>query len=152
MSIWRPQDRIRVKALGLHWRDGRLLAAEIYDDAGRIKGVRPFGGGVEFGETARNAVIREFKEELGIGLTAIGDPFFFENIYVHEGTPGHEVLILFDVAFPDDVFNGETRIVFHEDNGEAGVARWFDLDELDRPGAPELYPAGLKAYLRRAGR
>ena len=147
MSTWRPQQRIRVKALGLHWRDGKLLAAEIYDDAGWIKGVRPLGGGIEFGETARSAVIREFKEELGIDVTAVGEPFFMENIYTHEGVPGHELLILIDVVFPNNAFVGGDHIVFHEDNGEAGIARWFDIDDLDRPGGPELYPVGLKAYL-----
>ena len=71
MTRWRPQDRIRVKALGLHWRDGRLLAAEVTGDSGAIKGYRPLGGSVEFGETARSAVIREFREELGIGISVI---------------------------------------------------------------------------------
>jgi hypothetical protein len=28
---------IKVKALGLHWRDGRLLAAEVRDEHGRAK-------------------------------------------------------------------------------------------------------------------
>lgn len=147
MGIWRPRNTIRFKALGLHWRDDRLLAAEVYDDAGRIKGVRPLGGGVEFGETAQIAVAREFREELGIHVVTIGEPLFFENIYVHEGAPGHELLVIFEVEFPAGAFIGESRIVFHEDNGEPGIARWFDLGELDLPGGPELYPAGLKAYL-----
>lgn len=151
MNTWRPPSRIRVKALGLHWRDGRLLAAEVYDDAGRVKGVRPLGGGVEFGETSRAAVIREFKEELGIDVITVGEPFFFESIYVHEGSPGHEVLILFDVEFPTGAFDGQDRILFHEDHGEAGVAGWFDLDKLDIESGPELYPTGLKTYLLRAG-
>lgn len=148
MNTWRPPPRIRVKALGLHWRDGRLLAAEVYDDAGRMKGVRPLGGGIEFGETSKAAVIREFKEELGIDVAIVGEPVFFENIYTHEGSTGHEVLILFDVTFPAGAFDGQDRIPFHEDNGVVGVAGWFDLDELDRQEGPELYPAGLKAYLR----
>lgn len=147
MNQWRPQDRIRVKALGLHWRDGRLLAAEVCDDAGRVKGVRPLGGSVEFGEHARAAVVREFREELGVDVTVTGEPMSFENIYLHEGVRGHEFLILFTVDFPAGAFAGETRIVFHEDSGEAGVARWFDLDELDLPDGPELYPAGLKSRL-----
>ena len=45
-----PLAHIRVVAIGLHWRDGRLLAAEVRDDAGGIKGVRPLGGEVAFGE------------------------------------------------------------------------------------------------------
>ncbi|MBI1649713.1 NUDIX hydrolase [Hyphomicrobium sulfonivorans] len=152
MTIWRPpaQIRIRVKALGLHWRDGRLLAAEVYDDSGRIKGVRPLGGSVEFGETARTAVVREFREELGIEATISGDPFFLENIYVHEGAPGHELVILFNVEFPAGAFAELTHIPFAEDNGATSIARWFNLDELDLADGPALYPTGLKARLQQA--
>jgi hypothetical protein len=75
MNTWRPAPRIRVKALGLHWRGDRLLAAEVLDDAGHVKGVRPLGGTVEFGETAEMAVIREFQEELGIVVKTNGVPF-----------------------------------------------------------------------------
>ena len=62
MHQWRPQSIIRLKSLGLNWRAGKVLAAEIYDDAGRIKGVRPLGGSVEFGETVETALIRELNE------------------------------------------------------------------------------------------
>ena len=139
-------------ALGLHWRDERLLAAEVYDDGGRTKGVRPLGGGVEFGETSRAALIREFKEELGIDVTAGGETVFFESIYDHEGSTGHEIVMLLDVVFPAGAFDGQDHVLFRDDNGAAGVARWFDLDELDLQDGPELYPAGLKAYLRKGER
>ena len=122
MNSWRPSPQIRVKALGLHWRDGKLLAAEVLDDAGHIRGVRPLGGSVEFGETAREAVIREFQEELGIAVTTTARPIFFENIYMHEGTRGHEMLILFEVTFPPGAFVGTDRISFHENDGTACVA------------------------------
>lgn len=148
MTTWRPSSHIRVKALGLHWRNGRLLASEVRDGEGRIQGVRPLGGGVEFGEPAGLAVVREFKEELGIDVEVLGEPIVTENLYVYEGVSGHEVLFIFDVAFPAGAFEGEERIVFHEDNGAPCVARWFDLEELDREGGPELYPKGLKSLLR----
>ena len=57
MSIWGPQQNILVKARGLVWRDGLLLASEIYLDDGSIKGVRPLGGRLEFGETWRDALV-----------------------------------------------------------------------------------------------
>lgn len=56
MTTWRPHPHVRVVAIGLHWRDGRLLAAEVRDDAGRLKGVRPLGGEIEFGESWRTAL------------------------------------------------------------------------------------------------
>ena len=87
MNVWRPAPAIRVKALGLHWRDGRLLAFEVHDDAGRVTGVRPLGGSIEFGETAEAALRREFREELGIDVVVAGD-------YPGDGKPK-------PVAFPD---------------------------------------------------
>lgn len=147
MTTWRPAPSIRFKALGLHWREGKLLAAEVLDDAGRVKGVRPLGGTVEFGETAKAAVIREFQEELGVKVEVVGQPVFMENIFTHEGSLGHELLVLFDVKFPDAYFPTETRIEFHENCGTKCFAEWFSLDTLDQPGRPRLYPDGLKAHL-----
>ncbi|SPF79952.1 NUDIX hydrolase [Pseudoprimorskyibacter insulae] len=145
MHRWRPAQSIRVKALGLHWRGGKLLAAEVYDDAGHLKGVRPLGGSVNFSEPAEAAVIREFQEELGVQATITGAPLVIENLYSHEGQQGHEVIFLFPLTFPSNNF-GDT-IHFTEDSGTPCIARWFDLADLDQPGGPELYPSGLKALL-----
>ena len=41
MTVWRPRQAIQVKALGLVWKAGKLLAGEIYSDDGSVKGVRP---------------------------------------------------------------------------------------------------------------
>ena len=46
---------IEVKALGLHWRGTALLASEIRETDGRLKGVRPLGGTVEPGARYRRA-------------------------------------------------------------------------------------------------
>ncbi|MEM6887882.1 MAG: NUDIX domain-containing protein [Pseudomonadota bacterium] len=148
MTIWRPAPGIRFKALGLHWRGNRLLAAEVLDDGGQVKGVRPLGGTVEFGETAEAALIREFQEELGVRIKPLGAPFYLENIYTHEGSLGHELLAIFDVAFPTEAFAGTTRIAFKEDDGTACSAAWFDPDTLDLPGGPQLFPEGLMRHLK----
>ncbi|WP_456391088.1 NUDIX domain-containing protein [Profundibacter sp.] len=92
MNIWRPRQTIRVIAIGLNWRDGKLLATETMDNSGNIKGVRPLSGGVEFGETWQEALVREFQEELHIEITIISKPWVMENIYTHEGETGHEIV------------------------------------------------------------
>lgn len=144
--MWRPKQNIRVITIGLHWRDGLLLAAEVRDDSGKIKGVRPLGGGVDFGETWQQALTREFKEELDISVTISGAPLVMENIYVHEGEAGHEIVFIADVQFSDGAFEGQEVIKFSEDNGVECTARWFDLDDLDN-GKVELFPSGLKELL-----
>lgn len=100
MTIWRPQPSIRVKAIGLAWHDDLLLAAEVLDDAGRLKGVRPLGGAVEFGERWRTALVREFEEELGLAVEVVGEPIVLENIFTHEGARGHEIVFAADVRLP----------------------------------------------------
>lgn len=147
-NCWRPAQRIVTKALGLCWRDGRLLAAEVPDDSGAVKGLRPPGGTVEFGESAETAVIREFQEEFGLTVAVDAPPQVMENRYTHEGAQGHEVLFLFDVTLPEGALPGPGPITFHEDNGTPCVARWVDPGDLDRPGGPALYPDGLGARLQ----
>ncbi len=152
MTIWRPTSSIRVKALGLHWRGGKLLAAEVRDDGGRVKGVRPPGGGIEFGEPAEAALRREFREELGVDVDVLGGPIVLENLYVHEGSPGHEILFIYEVRFPPGAFDGEERIAFSENDGTPCLARWYGLEQLDVDGGPALFPTGLKSRLVAAGR
>ena len=144
MSYWRPQQTIQVKALGLVWRQGLLLASEIYRDDGTLKGVRPLGGRVEFGETWRETLVREFQEELGVDVGVANAPMVFENIYLHHGMRGHEVVFAAEVTFPEGAYPTNDPIEYAEDNGETCIARWFDINTLDC-GGPDLYPTGLKA-------
>jgi ADP-ribose pyrophosphatase YjhB (NUDIX family) len=147
MSKWRPQAIIRVVAIGLHWRAKRLLAAEVRDDAGWLKGVRPLGGGVKFGERWHSALEREFYEEMGVSITVRGVPIVMENIFTHEGALGHEVVFISEIEFLEHQFKEHDSIDFREDSGVAGVARWFDLADLDLDDGPKLYPIGLKQLL-----
>ena len=146
MSIWRPKQSIQVKAIGLVWRQGRLLATEIGNDDGSVKGVRPLGGVVEFGETWQETLIREFDEELGITVSIASAPVVFENIYAHHGVAGHEIIFAADVTIPDDACRDDTPITYVEDSGEMCSAGWFDVSALDTGGL-ELYPTGLKKRL-----
>ena len=147
MTVWRPASAIRVKAIGLAWHEGRLLAAEVLDDRGRVKGVRPLGGSVEFGERWQDALEREFAEELGLAVTIEREAGALENIYTHEGAVGHEVIFVADVRLPAGTVQGRDEIRFNEHDGVPCVARWFDVSLLDQTGEPALYPEGLRRLL-----
>lgn len=136
-----------LKSLGLLWRDGKLLCAEIPNADGTIKGVRPLGGSVEFGETTRDAVIREFQEELGINVTPKGEPTYLENIFTYLGKPGHEIIALYEVSAPDNAKLKQEIISFTEDSGEKCTARWYNVDDLDGNDGLQLFPDGLKRQL-----
>ncbi|MEK0164743.1 NUDIX domain-containing protein [Phaeobacter sp. A36a-5a] len=150
MTIWRPAQSIRVKTIGLPWRDGRFLAAEVPDDSGRTKGVRPLGGTVEFGETWQQALRREFQEELAVEITIIGAPVVLENIYRHEGQTGHEIIFAAQVTWPETRHLAGDTIEFYEDNGLKSIARWVHPDALETGGI-ELFPTGLQAQLQDLG-
>ena len=152
MTIWRPKSHIRVIAIGLHWREGKLLACEVPDDKGTVKGVRPLGGGVEFGECWQDALRREFREELDVDILIKSDAQVFENIYDHHGATGHEIVFAADIDFPSGAYEDCEQIEFHEDSGMACRARWFDLSTLSEDGQGDdlpLYPTGLKANIAR---
>ncbi len=142
MKPWRPQRAILLKVIGIVQYKGKLLAAEIYNDAGEIKGVRPLGGQVEFGETRVDALRREFREELDTEIDIIGNWRIFENLYEHEGDVGHEYLLGVSVALLNTSLYEKEVIVFSEDSGEDTAARWFDLKSL-RKDEPMCFPDGL---------
>lgn len=141
---WRPQPGITIKALGLLRKDNRILAAELIDCHGRVTGVRPLGGTVQFGECASTAVVREFAEDLGVVVTPLGQPLVMENIFEHEGMPGHEIVFIFElycaVELPD-------LIKVCEEDGSCHTALWFDPIALDHPGGLRLFPRGLREKL-----
>ena len=57
---------IRAKAVCLFRRDSQILLSEGYDPAKDEKYLIPVGGGIEFGEKAEEAAIRETLEEIGV--------------------------------------------------------------------------------------
>ena len=55
------------------------------------------GGHIDFGESAREALSRELKEELDISLEKISFMGAVENIFKHDGKNHHEINFVFDV-------------------------------------------------------
>ena len=148
MTVWRPSQQIRVKVIGLAWRNDQLLAAEVEDDSGRIKGVRPLGGAIEFGESREQALHREFREELETAIRIVGPWHLLENIYEHHGSIGHEFIFAADIELADASLYERDEIRYSELDETAATARWFGRDRL-RDAGIDLYPIGLDKLLSR---
>jgi len=144
MSVWRPRQEIRPVAIGL-LRDGdRLLVAEVPNDDGSVKGWRPLGGGIEFGETAEAALRREFREELGAEIEVTGPPTIFENLYDHAGHVGHEIIFAFPIRLVDEAVAAERRFQIRDNDAVV----WVEWIEAGRFQAGEvLLPVALGAVL-----
>ncbi|MEE9332983.1 MAG: NUDIX domain-containing protein [Granulosicoccaceae bacterium] len=143
---WRPQTGIQVKVLGICMNKGKLLAMDVFNDKGLVKGVRPLGGTVEPGETRETALAREFAEELDTEIVVTGNWRVFENIYLHEGMLGHEYCFATGVSLVDKSLYTKSVIAFSEDSGAECRATWVDIKNL-KAGELELFPDGLLAAL-----
>ena len=149
MTVWTPAQKIRVKVLGLAWRGRELLVSEVQDSSGRVKGLRPLGGCIEFGESREQALIREFAEELGCAVTIAGEWHILENIYEHEGATGHEYDLAANILLGDARLYGQDRLRYLESDESVCWALW--VDPLALPPGIELYPVALQALIK-AGR
>lgn len=133
---------IRPISVGIVVKDGHLLASKEYDRAKDESFYRLLGGGIEFGETAMQALRREFAEELGIELASAELLEVTENIFEYQGSSGHEVAFVFGVTAPElDALPLDAQLQVL-DQGTAVV--WAPLLETDRP----IYPEGVAALAR----
>lgn len=131
--------RIRVLAICVFRNAGRILVARGYDQAKSEYFLRPIGGEVEFGEFTEDALTREVREELGLQIRAVTRLGVLENTFSYDGTPGHEIVFVFDARFVDDQAYTRNKLPLQEEIWD-GSARWVSLDAL--PAEP-LYPDGL---------
>ena len=85
---------IEVIARGVCVVDGKVLLC-------RAKGGKTTylpGGHVEFGETGRQALVREIREEMGLESTAGAFLGVVENSFLQHGKPHAEVNLVYELA------------------------------------------------------
>ena len=141
MSVWRPPSVVRPIAIGIVRRGDELLLMAVRNDDGSVKGWRPPGGSIEFGERAADTLRREFNEELGL---AIAEPVLLaviENLFSHHGAPGHEIVFVFAATFADAAAYRREAFAF-DDGGVRNDVEWVALARL-RGGEAALFPDGL---------
>lgn len=142
------KQRIRPLAICVFRNRGRILVNKGYDPVKDQYFYRPLGGGIEFGETSMDTVCRELMEELNVevdreSLVYLGT---VENIFTFNGTPGHEIVMIYDGALKQSGLYDQAVIVGEEANGEEIQAVWMGVDEFG-DGKSILYPYGLLEML-----
>jgi ADP-ribose pyrophosphatase YjhB (NUDIX family) len=101
------------------------------------------GGGVEFGEHADEAVVREFREEIGRDVVVERLLDVVENIFTVGGKVGHEVVFIYAVTFaPGHEPRDLEAIDARESDNSRFLARWLPIHEV-AAGAFRIYPDGL---------
>jgi ADP-ribose pyrophosphatase YjhB (NUDIX family) len=132
---------VRPIAVGVIRRGDELLLMAAKSDDGIIKGWRPLGGTIEFGERAADALRREFAEELGVVIKEPKLLTVLESLYTHHDTAGHEIVFVFDTRPADENAYRKDSFAF-DDGGVYNEVRWVALARF-KSGQDSLFPAGL---------
>jgi len=133
-------NKISIKAMCVVGRKGKkeVLAGIGHDD---IKGEsfgRIIGGKIEFGETAKFALRREFQEELNANLENLSFINVIENIFTYNGQKGHEIVFVYKGDLADKILY-QKDLIRVEDAGKEFDVRWVALDDV-YSGKLKLYP------------
>jgi 8-oxo-dGTP pyrophosphatase MutT (NUDIX family) len=140
--------RIRTVAICVFRHRDRILVNQGYDPVKDEYFYRPLGGAIEFGEPSAETVCRELKEELNVAVDKESLRYLgaVENIFIFNGNPGHEIVLIYDGLLKDSKLYEQAVIVGKETGGEDMRAVWKALGEF-REGKSILYPTGLLEML-----
>ena len=137
-------SEIRILALGIIRQGDRIFISEGYDPVKQQTFYRAMGGGVEFGETSRAALQREFQEEIQAELNNIKYLGCQENLFTFNGLPGHEILFVYQCDFVEPKFNQLEEIYFAEGKRKKR-ALWVEIDRF-KSGELKLVPEQFLEY------
>jgi 8-oxo-dGTP pyrophosphatase MutT (NUDIX family) len=117
--------RFNFRVAGVAYRGERVLLQ-------RVEGVTDYwflpGGRVEMLESASQALVREVREELGVGVRVERLLWIVENFFELDGYRHHELGLYFAIGLPLEVVDdGEFA---GQELDPAVFMRWFGLDEL----------------------
>lgn len=139
---------IRVLALGVLVRTGasgkEILASQGEDPAKGQVFHRLLGGGIDFGEHSREALAREFREELGAEIE-VGDLYGWEeNIFHYRGKAGHELMAVYAVRFVDEALYSREEFTIADKPEMKAV--WVPVGAVRR-GEMVLYPEHVERFV-----
>ena len=140
--------QIRPLAICLFSHEDKILVSEEQDPSKGETFYRPLGGGIEFGEYSTETIHRELMEEISAHAKNLVYLGTLENIFTFNGTPGHEILLVYDGVLVESGLYEQTVILGHEADVNLPMkVIWKSLDEFG-PGKSILYPEGLLDLLR----
>ena len=140
-------NHIRPIAICVFKNNNRILVFEGYDAIKNKTYYRPLGGGIEFGENGEAAVRREIMEELHSEIDELKHLGFLENIFLHNGNMGHEIVMVYDGALIKAELYEQAEMEVIEANGERIRVVWKSLHEFGEEKSI-LYPTGLLKLLQ----
>ena len=133
--------KIRNKVIISVINRGEVLLSEGYDPIRDFKFYIPIGGGVEFGESIKEAAIRELREEIGLEGQILSYEDFHELFFEFRGKKEHEVMFHFICKVSDEI-RKSIPVVGVESDGESIPLTWVSKPELVESRG-SIVPEGL---------
>lgn len=124
---------------GILVKDGKVLLSKLRGDANWTT----VGGKVTFGETSEEAMLREFREEMGVAIEIDRLLGIVEHFFYFKAKVFHQYLFVYQLKDLNNcvpVFDGDGQIA---DNPN-GICRWFPAQDL---GSTPIKPDCLKKFL-----
>lgn len=139
---WRE---IRPVAVGVPRRGDEILLAEHHDSVAEETFYRPVGGGMAFGESSEETVVRELREELEVTVTDARQVATRERTFEFEGERGHEIWFLYEIEIAEDwPYEREEFTAYEPELDFEFRVCWLSNDELDES---IVYPEDLTELL-----
>lgn len=131
-------QEIRVGAYGLLLRDNKMLLCRLSSQARNSAGLWTLpGGGLDFGESPEDAVVREVGEETGLRVTTGCLRGVNSICKVIEQRRFHSIRIIYDAHYE----SGELRF---EQDGTTDACDWFSLPQIEGLAMVDLAHEGVK--------
>ena len=115
--------KIRSMVMGIVILDNKILLTEHFSK--EYSFYRCIGGGIEFYEKSIDAIKREFKEEIDEDVVIDKYLGLAEELFVHEGKRGHEMIQLYKVKLNTDNPKQEYPILDSD-----VTAKWIDVQDI----------------------
>ena len=136
---------IRPIAISIIRNNDSILVYERKDDISEDKFFRLVGGCIEFGELSKDALKREFYEELSLEIINCKLISIFESIFTFNSVKMHETVFLYSSNFKNsNIYN--KKIIKGLEGNRKFNAVWISVsDFLNRKY--KIYPKEIVQYL-----
>ena len=132
----------RVAAYGILKQDAKILLCRISDRVPHSVGKWTLpGGGIEFGESPEQAMIREVREETGLCATPVDVAGVDSLVVRNEECTRHGIRIIYNARH-------EPGALVFEQDGSTDCCRWFTQEEACKLPLVALAKVGLELAWR----
>tara|TARA_Y100000996_G_C22488963_1_gene629379 strand:- start:212 stop:643 length:432 start_codon:yes stop_codon:yes gene_type:complete len=136
---------IRPIAISIIRKNDSILAYERIDDITKEKFYRLVGGCIEFGELSRDALKREFQEELSLEIKNCKLLSTFESIFTFNTIKMHETVFLYASDFKDPNVYNKKNIEGLEGSRKFNAV-WISVSDFLNEKY-KIYPKEIVRYL-----